>query len=628
MCGFCGILNYNKNRPVDLSLIVRMSGTLAHRGPDDAGNYVAGPIGLGHRRLSIIDIKGGHQPMKSGGPESLQVLVYNGEIYNYLTLRRELKALGHTFTTASDTEVLLAAYRQWGRGCVERLRGMFAFAIWDEADKTLFLARDRMGIKPLYYYPGREAFVFASEVRAILASSLVPRDLEKSALDAFLTLGYTPCPGTLFKGILKLLPGHAMTAHADGKVETWAYWNFNRVAPSPLTFTDAVLKLRELLRESVQMRLMSEVPLGVFLSGGLDSSAITAIMCQVSGQRIKTFSVGYEGDDEANELPHARRVAELFGTEHHEFILKPYDFLDSIPQMVEMTEEPLVETPAIPLYQIAMAAKPHATVLLSGEGSDEIFGGYGLYQKMLKIEKGFRFPVVGAKNFSPLLKNTPQAWMPGDRLKKYVDWFSNSLSERYRGTSADVTHRIRQSFYSPEFLTYVYECRHMDDAFQGWFRDVAHRDTLSQLLYVDAKTWLPDDLLLKADKMTMAASIELRVPFLDHEIVSFVSSLPADYKIRNGISKFILKKLMEGILPKEIIYRKKKGFTVPTQRWFANDLLAPAKDIIFSKRLLDTGWFQRKYLENMFERHEMGKEDYSRRIFSLLVLYYWLDIYS
>ena len=628
MCGFCGILKFDKYGVVDPSLIARMSDTLAHRGPDDDGTYVDGPISLGHRRLSIIDIKGGHQPMKSDGPESLKVIVFNGEIYNYLTLRRELKGLGHNFRTTSDTEVLLAAYRQWGRLCVERLRGMFAFAIWDKTDKTLFLARDRMGIKPLYYYPGNEAFVFASEIRAILTSSLVSSDLEKSALDAFLTLGYTPCPRTLFKGILKLMPGHAMTVDADGKVETWAYWNFNRVVPTTLSFPDALKRLRELLRESVQLRLMSEVPLGVFLSGGLDSSAITAIMCQVSGQRIKTFSVGYEGDDETNELPYAQKIAKLFGTEHHEFILKPYDFLDAIPQMVEMAEEPLVETPAIPLYQIAAAAKPHATVLLSGEGSDEIFGGYELYRKMLKIENGFRFPLVGTKKILPLLKNTPQAWMPGDQLKKYVDWFSSTLSDRYRGTSADVTHRIRQSFYSRAFLAYVGENRHVDNTFHGWFRDVAHRDTLSQLLYVDTKTWLPDDLLLKADKMTMAASIELRVPFLDHEIVSFASSLPSDYKIRNGTGKFILKKLMEGILPQEIIYRKKKGFTVPTQRWFARDLLEPAKDIVFSRKLLDTGWFQRKYLENIFERHSKGKEDYSRRIFSLLILYHWLNIYS
>ena len=528
MCGFCGILSFEKNVGVDPSLIARISSTLSHRGPDESGVYVKGRIGLGHRRLSIIDIEDGHQPMKSHSHDGAsQVIVYNGEIYNYLALRRELKDLGHRLRTKSDTEVLLAAYRQWGHQCVDRLRGMFAFAIWNEANNILFLARDHMGIKPLYYHLGHNSFVFASEVRAILATPLVGSNLEKSALDAFLTLGYTPSPKTMFKGVLKLMPGHAMTVDADGKVQTWAYWNFNRVTPAaPLTFNDSKERLRELLQKSVRMQLMSEVPLGVFLSGGLDSSAIVATICQVSGQRVKTFSVGYEGDNAANELPFARKIARLFGTEHHEFILTPYDFLDSIPQMVGMAEEPLVEAPAIPLYQIAKAAKPHATVLLSGEGSDELFGGYGLYQKMLQMER--RFPLLRA------LKCVPHCLVPGDRIKKYVDWFSSPLAARYRGTSANVTQRIRRSFYSPNFLDYVKRDRYVDDAFHRWFRDVAQRDTLTQLLYVDAKTWLPDDLLLKADKMTMAASIELRVPFLDHKIVEFASSLPVNFKIRNG----------------------------------------------------------------------------------------------
>jgi asparagine synthase (glutamine-hydrolysing) len=597
-----------------------MSATLTHRGPDEEGIHVEGQIGLGHRRLSIIDITGGHQPMKSHAHGTSQVIVYNGEIYNHLDLRRNLEGLGHTFKTASDTEVLLTAYKEWGRQCVDRLRGMFAFAIWDEDEKGLFLARDRIGIKPLYYYMDSEAFVFASEVRAILTSSLVRSELEEPALDAFLTLGYTPCPKTMFKGIVKLMPGYAMTVDANGAMKSKAYWNFNRVAPSNLTFSDAKEKLQELLLESVRIRLMSEVPLGVFLSGGLDSSAITALMHQVSGQRVKTFSVGYEGENVLNELPFARKVANLFETDHHEFILKPYDFLDSIPQMVETTEEPLVEIPAIPLYKIAKAAKPYATVLLSGEGSDEVFGGYGLYQKMLDI--GNQLPLLKP------MKYFPDRLAPGDRIKKYIDWFSSPLPDRYRGTSADVTDRIRRSFYSPDFLEYVKRNRYQDNAFHRWFKDVERRNILSQLLYVDSKTWLPNDLLLKADKMTMAASVELRVPFLDYKIVEFAASLPPNYKINNGEGKFILKKLMEKYLPKEIVYRKKMGFTVPTQKWFSNDLLRPAKDIIFSKRLMDTGWFQKKYLENMFERHRKKKEDYSRRIFSLLVLYHWLDIYA
>ena len=627
MCGICGILNFDKGIGIDASLLWKMTDTMDHRGPDDAGIRTGENWGVGHRRLSIIDITGGQQPMSvDEGPHELTI-VFNGEIYNYLELRRELQKSGFRFKTDSDTEVVLIAYKHWGNDCVNRIEGMFSFAIWNHCEQQFFLCRDRLGIKPLYYYKGLRTMVFASEIRAILASSIVAADIEKSCLNSFLTLGYSPSPKTMFKGIFKLLPGHAMTVASNGTLKAWPYWSFDQIPITDLDFTDAKKKLGDLLRESVKMRLMSEVPLGVFLSGGLDSSAITAIMSRISGQKIKTFSVGYENADSTNELPFAGKVANLFGTEHHEFILKPFHFLDSIPQMVEIAEEPLVETPAIPLYQIAKAAKPHATVLLSGEGSDEVFGGYGLYRKMLQMEKGFRYPVVGTKKLFPIMHNIPQAFLPGDRLKKYMDWISNPLENRYRGTSADVTNRIRRSFYARDFLLYLQKKPYLDDRFNSWFKDVAHRDVLSKMLYVDSKTWLPDDLLLKADKMTMAASIELRVPFLDHKIVTFAASLPAHYKIYKGEGKFILKKLMEGVLPKDIIYRKKKGFTVPTQQWFTGKLLKPARDIIMSEKLMNRGWFQKGYLETMFDRHSRGREDYSRRIFSLLVLYHWLDIH-
>lgn len=628
MCGICGILKFDEDGKPCSAQINRMSATLKHRGPDDEGIYEKGPISLGHRRLSIIDIAGGSQPMQSCHMGSSRTITYNGEIYNYLHLRGELKGFGHSFNTTSDTEVLLNAYNQWGYGVLEKLEGMFSFAIWDESKGTLFLARDRMGIKPLYYHIGRRDFVFASEVRAILASKVSQKQIENTALDAFLTLGYVPGPKTLFKDILKLLPGHAMTVSVDGEVKQWSYWNFNEIPPCNLTFADATRQLNGMLLEAVQKRLMSEVPLGVFLSGGLDSSAITALMSQITEKKIKTFSVGYDSDDNSNELPFARRIAAMFDTEHYEFILEPYDFLDSIPLMVEMAEEPLVETPAIPLFQIAKAAKTHATVLLSGEGSDEVFAGYGLYRKMTQMEKGFTSPALGRKHVSALLKSIPQSCIPGDRLKKYMDWISNPLQDRYRGTSADVTNRIRGSFYTTDFLRYVLETSYLDCRFNRWFEDVVPKDPLSKMLYVDAKTWLPDDLLLKADKMTMAASIELRVPFLDHKIASFAASLPAHYKIRNGQGKFILKKMMEGILPNEIIYRKKKGFTVPTQRWFAGKLLKPAKDMILSDKLMRRGWFRKNYIEDILDRHSKRKEDYSRRIFSLLVLYQWLDTYK
>jgi asparagine synthase (glutamine-hydrolysing) len=620
MCGICGVLSFEQGYNVDSDLLLKMTDAIKHRGPDDSGICIRGQCGLGHRRLSIIDIASGQQPMMADTGRGCFTIVFNGEIYNYLEIKKDLLNLGYIFSTKSDTEVILNAYQEWGGKCVSRFRGMFSFGIWDECNKTLFLARDRMGIKPLYYYQNNKVAIFASEIKAIFASNLVENNIEYSVLDSYLSLGYVPGPMTMFKDIFKLLPGHSITIDENGKTEGECYWNFDKISINSIAFDDAQGQLVQLLRDSVKMHLMSEVPLGVFLSGGIDSSAITALMSEITARKVNTFSVGYEGAEESNELGFARQIAETFKTDHHEFVLKPHDFLNSIQELVRITEEPLVEISAIPLYQISREAKPYATVLLSGEGSDEIFAGYGLYQKMLNMDR-----IGGIGKFVELM---PDRFLPGDKLKKYADCLSRVISDRYRGTSCDLTGRIKRSFYSRDFFKYTQENNHLDDTFLRWFRDVERQAPLSQLLYVDSKTWLPDDLLLKADKMTMAASIELRVPFLDHKLVEFAASLPPEYKIKNREGKFILKKVFEKYLPKEIIYRKKMGFTVPTKRWFAGDLLEPARDIVFSKRLMDTGWFQRKYLETMFDRHSKGKEDYSRRIFSLLVLTHWLGIYS
>jgi asparagine synthase (glutamine-hydrolysing) len=610
----------DKRTGIESSLLSKMTRTMKHRGPNDAGIRTGTNWGVGHRRLSIIDISGGQQPMTVGeGPEELTI-VFNGEIYNYQELRKELQESGFRFKTNSDTEVILISYKKWGNDCVTKFRGMFSFAIWDHGNQQFFLCRDRMGIKPLYVFRNENLFIFASEIRSILASGMVAANLEKTVLDSFLSLGYVPTPKTMFKGIRKLPPGNWMTIFSNGGVKLESYWNYDKIKTKNISFRDAQLKLDELLKSSVKARMMSEVPLGVFLSGGLDSSAITALMNEVTDQKINTFSVGYDNAEEANELAFAKEVSTLFNTDHHEFLLEPYDFFDSIRELVRMTEEPLVELAAIPLYQISKKAKAYATVLLSGEGSDEIFAGYGLYKKMLDINK------LGSA--SKLFRLIPAACLPGDKIKKYVSWISSPLLKRYRGTSADLTESIKRSFYSPEFFEYTIKNNYSDDIFSRLFKEVSHQNALTQLLYVDAKTWLPDDLLLKADKMTMATSVELRVPFLDHEIVEFAASLPAHFKLHKGQGKHILKKVMEKYLPINIIYRKKMGFSVPTKRWFAGDLLGPAKDIIFSKRVMDTGFFRKSYMENMFHRHSQGKEDYSRRIFSLLVLYHWLDIYT
>ena len=619
MCGICGLLYFDNDRTVDLSLLHKMKDIMVTRGPDGDGYYIDGSCGLGHRRLSIIDITTGQQPLTVNGDGRDLTIVFNGEIYNYLELREELKNQGHVFKTNSDTEVLLIAYKEWGGGCVDHLRGMFAFAIWDNISRSLFVARDRMGIKPLYYYKDTNVFLFASEIKSILESGVVKRDFQLLSLDSFLTLGYVPAPMTMFRNILKLLPGHSMLIDKSGSLKINKYWNLNFQENHSISFKGALEQLDLLLHESIKLHLMSDVPLGVFLSGGLDSSALVALMSDATNQPIKTFSVGYEGAEEANELEYARKVAKKFKTDHHEFILQPYDFMNSIPALVRNTEEPLVETAAIPLYHISKKAKEYATVLLSGEGSDEIFAGYGLYQKMMQIEKCHKwFKSIGI---------LPNCLVKKDKNKKYIDWVSCPITERYRGISSDLTNRIKGSFYSDNFFRYTKSHSYLDDLFENYFKEVQDAPILSKMLYVDSKTWLLDDLLLKADKMTMATSVELRVPFLDHRVVEFAASLPSQYKLKKQEGKYVLKKLMEKYLPDEIIYRKKMGFAVPTKRWFGSSLLDEAQQILLDKSFLDLGFFQKRYINDMLQNHKNGVEDYSRRIFSLLVLNQWCEIF-
>ena len=617
MCGICGVLNANDNPLVERERIVEMRDAMVHRGPDDCGVFLDGPCALGHRRLSIIDIATGSQPMIAEEDGFLCAIVFNGEVYNYQELRSELINLGHFFITKSDTEVILRGYKQWGESVVEKLRGMFAFAIWNGEEKELFIARDRMGIKPLYYFLSSDAFIFASEIKAILASGHTKGEIEPLSLDSFLTLGYVPGPLTMFKNIQKLMPGHTLTVEVGRKPAIRCYWDFAQIEMETIPFAEACYRVEELLKDSVKMRLMSEVPLGVFLSGGLDSSAVVALMSQVTDNQIKTFSVGYEGADEYSELAFARKVAKQYETDHYEFVLKPFDFLEFIPELVKVAEEPLVETAAIPLYQISRVAKEFATVLLSGEGGDEVFAGYGLYRKMLAIEK-----VAPLRFFFDMI---PSNLFPGDKYKKYLDWLSAPLDERYKGISGDITSRIRREFYTEDFLKLCLDSNYLNNVFQKYLSAVSRRDKLFKMQYVDSKTWLADDLLLKADKMTMACAVELRVPFLDHKVVEFGATLAGTYKVNGVNGKFILKKVMEKYLPHEILYRRKMGFSVPTRVWFKGELFEKAAEILLSDTIMSTGFFQKKYIEGMLKRHRGGKEDYSRRIFSLLVLYHWLQ---
>jgi asparagine synthase (glutamine-hydrolysing) len=592
-----------------------MTRAMTHRGPDAEGYFVRGHVALGHRRLKIIDLEGGKQPLFN--EDDSIVVVYNGEIFNFQEIKAELEAKGHRFRTHSDTEVIVHAYEEYGDTCPTHFRGMFAFAVYDLARDRLLLARDRLGIKPLYYRVDGERLLFASEVKPILLALQGKASVETGLIDFYVSLGYVPGERTLFRGIRRLPPGHTLV-HEQGRQTVRCYWDIASIPPLDISFDEAKERLEHLLLESVRLRLMSDVPLGAFLSGGLDSSSVVACMSRLMSDPVKTFSVGYRDDPESSELKYARVVAKAFGTEHHEFILESGDFFDSMELLLEHSEEPIVESAAVALYQLSRLAREHVTVILSGEGGDEILAGYPLYQIMPKVDR--------LHTLARLLPRALRYWV-GERAiwpekaLKYWDWIGTPLSKRYWGISNDVTASLKQRMYRAEFQAQVDNV--VGEYFEKLFGALEQGSALRRMSYVDLKTWLPDDLLLKADKMTMACSLELRVPMLDHHLLEFATALP-DRLRRNGTQgKYLLKKAMERYLPRQIIYRPKKGFPVPIAIWFRGPLYERVCGILLDARTLSRGYFRPEYIRRVLERHRAGAEDLSRRIFSLLALELW-----
>jgi asparagine synthase (glutamine-hydrolysing) len=589
-----------------------MAQAIAHRGPDATGFYEGDGVYFAHKRLSIIDLASGSQPMWTR--DGTRVVVFNGEIFNFQAIREELAALGCTFETSSDTEVLLAAYSIWGERCLDKFIGFFAFAIHDRAQKLVFLARDRLGIKPLYYWQTAGRLVFASEVKALLASGLAGgTSVEPEAIDSYVTLGYVPGPQTLFEGVRKLEPGH-YAVWRDGSLEIRPYWSLQGLKPFTGSFEEASERFRELLTDSVRLRLISDVPVGVFLSGGLDSASIVATICGELNRGISTYSVGYSDHPEISELANARLIARRYGTEHHELVLTHGDFFDALDKLLHFVEEPLVEPAAIALLQLSAFARRHVTVLLSGEGGDEVLAGYPLYQIMPRTER-LRSGLPRA------VLSLAQRAARTEKQKKYLDWLAMPLAEKYMGISCDVTPNVKRGMYHAEFAR-----RHagrIEQRYRRLFEECDGGTDLRRMQYVDIKTWLPDDLLLKADKMTMAASVELRVPFLDHRLVELGYSLPDDFKIRDGERKYLLKKLMEPKLPAEIVYQKKKGFPVPVAAWFRGVLYDRVAEVLLDPHSLARGYFNPEYVRRVLQRHRSGAEDLSRRIMTLLVLELW-----
>ena len=621
MCGIVGI--HSSGAGINESTLIRMRDSFNYRGPDDAGIWAdqqAG-VGFGHRRLSIIDpTPSGHQPMID--THSGNVLTYNGEVYNYLEIRAQLKKDGFKFDTATDSEVILKAYSAYGVDCVKHFNGMFAFAIWDVSKNELFVARDRLGIKPFYYQMSNDGtFYFASEVKAIRVTNQTPTNINESLIDQYMSFGYIPGAHTLEKGIMRLLPGHRGSVK-NGQLSIEQYWDLEFTNNEDLGLDYYVEQGKTLLNSAIDLRLRADVPLGIFLSGGIDSSAVVGLLAERTTERLKTFSIAYDFGEEFNETKYARMISEKFNTDHHELFLTTEQFKSFIPDFSYLMDEPVTESAAISLQFLSQLTKDHVTVVLSGEGSDEIFGGYDLYKYMSTIER-YR-NIVGPK-IATIFGNTLGAALPkNSKLTKYLNLSTQQLSDRYKGISS-YDERVKQRLYKPEFnqLLNQHSFAETEQFLSSLFEKNKNKDALSQMLYFDTKTWLVDDLLIKADRMSMAASLELRVPFLDYRLVEFAAKTPSKYKIQNGQGKYLLKEMMKGILPDEIINRKKMGFPTPLKMMFQGEMRDYAFDTLNSSDTKIHQYFNKAVIKRSLEEHAANKHDHHRLLWQLVVLEEW-----
>lgn len=621
MCGICGKL-YLDERQASQALTDSMTDVMSHRGPDGRGTFVEGAIGLGHRRLSIIDLSPlGAQPMMN--EDGSIAVIFNGEIYNYLDLRDELKNAGHAFRSSSDTEVIVHAYEEFGPAFTTRLNGMFAIAVWDRRRKVLTLTRDRLGIKPLYYHLGEGFVSFASEIKSILEDPDVPRSVDMQSLSNFLTLHYVPGPRTMFSNITKLQPGHTMVVK-DGGIKIDRFWELKKdegLASLIRGADNSILSAHvyAALRESVKKRMQSDVPVGALLSGGLDSSAILGIMTDLSGRPVPSFTVGYSsnGDDSVSEFKWSRKVAKHFESEYSEAVVTADDFLGFLPRAVWHQDEPIGEPASIPLYFVSKLARDSGvTVLLTGEGSDELFAGYNrhwgetLADYYRLVPELLRDTIIDRLIHmiprAPLLKKGHRSMSIADFRDRYMSWhtvFSEGIKREL----------LKQNSLRDTFT----------DVYQKLLPDIRGLNNLDKILLLDLNVWLPDDLLMKKDKMGMATSIEARVPFLDYTFVELAFQIPSRLKVKRLETKYILKKALEGLLPKEVIYRKKEGFPTPISGWIRSELKDFTLDILCSEESLGHGLFDKAVVRRIVDAHMSGREDNNRMIFPLINFEVW-----
>jgi len=629
MCGICGIYNFD-GQPVDKELLQRMNNTLVHRGPDGEGYFIESNIGLGHRRLSIIDLEGGKQPM--GNEDGSIQVVFNGEIYNFQELRKELRNKGHSFSTRTDTEVIVHLYEEYGEKCVEKLRGMFAFGIWDNLRKRLFLARDRLGKKPLYYFRDRKRFLFGSEMKALLQDVFIPKTIDLFAIDSYLSLLYIPSPLTIFKEIRKLPPAHYMTIDYSNSANSQivmggpvAYWDLEFKPDRTLSELEWMERLDVLFKECVGVRLVSDVPLGAFLSGGVDSSAVVAYMVELLKDPVITNAIGFR-ERAFNELEYAGVVAERFSTHHHEYFVNP-DAVGILEKLVWHLDEPFADASAIPTYYVSQVARKNVTVAVSGDGGDEVFAGYVRRYSMSCLENMWREALpkfIRQHMVGPVAKFYPKGdylprWM---RAKYMLTNLPLSPVEAYFRDMSCYLPEEKEKLYQKDFRRSLngYSPK---DHFESFFKDSTIEDHLSRIQYMDLKTYLPEDILVKVDRMSMANSLEVRSPLLDHKFIEFAATIPSNLKLNGKISKYIFKKALENRLPKKILYRGKQGFSIPVGSWLRNELREYAEDILFSDKAKQRGYFDYNYVKKIWGHHLQGLRDHSDQLWTLLMLELW-----
>jgi len=620
MCGITGIMDARGGRAVDEALLRRMNDTQHHRGPDEGDTYVEPGVGFGHRRLSVIDIAMGQQPL--GNEDGSVMVCYNGEIYNYRELTAQLKELGHTFKTKSDTEVIVHAWEEWGEDCVHHFRGMFAIGLWDRNRQVMFLARDRLGVKPLYYAMTPDGwFAFSSELKALRMHPSLPRTIDPQAVEDYFAYGYVPEPKTIYQGALKLSPGFRLTQKVGAPLAAAEqFWDVPFKLHQKMTESDAQGELVERLREAVKIRLVAEVPLGAFLSGGVDSSAVVAMMAGLDEGAVHTCSIAFK-DKAFDESEYAQQVAQLYKTDHFVQTVDTDDYglLDTL---AGLYDEPYADSSAIPTYRVCQLARQRVTVALSGDGGDENLAGYRRYRYAMAEERvrgriplGLRKPVFGT-----LGRLYPKAdWAPRVfRAKTTFEALSRDLVEGYFHGVSIMTDAMRQQLFSDKFRQQLQGYRAIE-VMRGHAAQSPTDEPLSMIQYLDMKTYLPGDILTKVDRASMAHALEVRVPLLDHKLVEWISGLPPELKLKGSEGKYLFKKAMEKYLPQDILYRKKQGFAVPLAAWFRGPLRERVQQALLGPNLAATGIFNQDFLRQMVEQHLSGRRDYSAPIWTVLM---------